>query len=118
MPTVAGIESLKVAGVSYTTAETATFNLGGKQRETIMGGGKLAGYGEKARAAFIEVKIFLKEGQSPESVTSTKYEEIKLECVDRTIEMDSGTEVGSGDVDGSENSLTVRFEGPSARSVS
>ncbi|KZB73248.1 MULTISPECIES: phage tail tube protein [Thalassospira] len=118
MPTVAGVRSLKVAGVSYTTAETATYNLGGKQRESIMGGGKRAGYSEKARPAFIEVKIYLDEGQSSDDVTNATSQEIQLECADRTIVMNSGDEVGSADNDASENSLTVRFEGNSARAVS
>lgn len=118
MTTVAGVRSLKVAGVEYTTADTATYNLGGKQRETIMGGGKRAGSSEKARVAFIEVKIFLDEGQSSKDVTAIKSQEIQLECADRTIVMNSGDEVGSADNDASENSLTVRFEGNSAREVS
>lgn len=118
MGTVAGVQSLKAGGVSYTPAETATYNLGGKQRESIMGGGKRAGHSEKARTAFIEVKIYLDEGQSSDDVTSIKFQEIQLECADRTVVMDSGTEVGSADVDASENSLTVRFEGASAREVS
>tara|TARA_A100000171_G_scaffold6710_2_gene5222 strand:+ start:27534 stop:27893 length:360 start_codon:yes stop_codon:yes gene_type:complete len=119
MPTVAGVQALDVGGVAYNTAETATYNLGGKQRENIVGGGKgSVGYTEKARAAFIEVKIFLNEGQSSKDVTDAKFQEIKLNCADRTVVMNSGTEVGSGDNDASENSLTVRFEGNSARVVS
>ena len=119
MTTVAGVQSLDVGGVSYNTADTATYNLGGKQRENIEGGGSgSVGWTEKGRAAFIEVKVFLGKGQSDKDLTSVEKSEIKLNCADRTVVMKFGTEMGSGDNDASNNSLTVRFVGPSARVVS
>ena len=119
MTTVAGVQSLEVGGVSYNTADTATYNRGGKQRENIEGGGSgSVGWTEKGRAAFIEVKVFLPEGVDDSVFTGVKREEIKLHCADRTVVMKFGTEMGSGDNDASDNSLTARFVGPSARVVS
>jgi hypothetical protein len=64
------------------------------------------------------VKVFLPEGVDDSVFTGVKRKEIKLHCADRTVVMKFGTEMGSGDNDASDNSLTARFVGPSARVVS
>jgi hypothetical protein len=118
MPTLAGVQTLSVNGAAFAVAETASYNIGGKTRENIAGGGKgSVGFSQKGRAAFIEVEVFLDEGQ-PSSDLDVLNGEIKLECADRTVILSPGTYVGDLNVDPSKNSLTARFEGNSAREVS
>ncbi|OSQ39206.1 phage tail tube protein [Thalassospira sp. MCCC 1A01428] len=118
MPTLAGVQTLSVNGAAFAVAETASYNIGGKTRENIAGGGKgSVGFSQKGRAAFIEVEVFLGEGQKSSDL-DVHAGEIKLECADRTIILSPGSYVGDLNVDASKNSLTARFEGSSAREVS
>tara|TARA_R110001583_G_scaffold189552_2_gene352730 strand:+ start:28823 stop:29179 length:357 start_codon:yes stop_codon:yes gene_type:complete len=118
MSTLAGVQALNVNGAAFAVSETASYNIGGKTRENIAGGGKgSVGFSQKGRAAFIEVEVFLDEGQSASDL-DVRNGEIKLECADRTVILSPGTYVGDLNVDASKNSLTARFEGNSAREVS
>ena len=117
MTTLAGVLHLVVNGTQYKTAETANYSIATRTQESILGAAR-HGVAIKGAAAFIEVVVFLDEGQASAALVGLRGAEVQLVLIDRTVTLAAADFVSDGQVDASNNSLTVRFESASGREVS
>lgn len=107
----AGILGLKAGVAEYATGDSAKYSTQTREVESIVGGRGRLGRATKGKSAFVEVEVYLAEGQSADDVIGIRDETVILLCEDRTITLSAADFVGDGAVDAAKNSLTARFEG-------
>ncbi|MBE0530238.1 MAG: phage tail tube protein [Rhodospirillales bacterium] len=107
----AGVLGLKVGGVEYATGDTAKYSTQTREVESVAGGKGRIGRSTKGAIPFIEVEVYLAQGQSADDLVSVREETVILSLEDRTVTLSEADFVGKGEPDGAKNSLTARFEG-------
>jgi hypothetical protein len=112
----AGVQHLIVNSVQFKAAESATYSVQTRKYESLVGAAR-HGVTAKGAAAFVEVEVFLTEGQASTDLVGLRGAEVSLVLLDRTVTLSAADFVGDGDVDGSKNSIKARFESASAREV-
>jgi hypothetical protein len=114
----AGVVGLTVGGLTFhVDAESATYDVRTRMRESITAAGGRVGRSSKSRVPFIAVTVLLNEGQSVSDL-DVENSKVELRLADRVVTLEGADLVGDAEVDGTKNSVTVRFEGERGREVS
>lgn len=116
---IAGTITFKVAGEIQACAGDFTFNLGTPEREVLIGtDGKVHGYKETTKSAFVEGNLRVRKDQDIKSFLEQDDIDAQLDLANgNSYQFIEGWCAGSGDVNTADGTLAFRFEAKSAEKV-
>lgn len=106
----AGVLGIRVGDEEYATAAGATYSTQVKKAESIP---LTNGRGRKSSPVvpYIEVEVYLAEGQALADLETIRDETVILRLEDRTVTLSEADYVGDASSDGAENKVKAKFEG-------